>query len=31
MVDVENIEERFKEMNLNRVQQKGEKGLSQEY
>ena len=30
-VNVETIEERFKEMNLHRVQQKGDKGLYQEY
>ena len=31
MVNVENIEEMFKEMNFHMVQQKGDKGLSQEY
>ena len=28
---METIEERFKEMNMHRVQQKGDKGFSQEY
>ena len=31
MVNVETIEESFKEINLHTVQQKGDKGLSQEY